>query len=156
MNLGALSEELRPWAAELLRSSWGGTDVISRGRVHHADRLPGFVVFEGNAPVGLATYAVDGRECELVTLNSEARGGGTMLLEAVVARARSMGCGRVWLVTTNDNVDALRFYQRRGLRLAALHRDAVDASRRLKPSIPRVGAHGIPVHDEIEVEVRLI
>ena len=78
------------------------------------------------------------------------------LLEAVVERARARACRRVWLITTNDNVDALRFYQRRGFTLVALHRGAMEQSRRLKPSIPEVGAHGIPIRDELELEQRLI
>jgi hypothetical protein len=59
----------------------------------------------------------------------------------------------VWLVTTNDNLDALRFYQRRGLRLVAVHAGAVDEARRLKPEIARVGEYGIPIRDEIELEL---
>jgi hypothetical protein len=31
----------------------------------------------------------------------------------------------------------------------------VDEARRLKPSIPLVGDHGIPVHDELELELPL-
>jgi hypothetical protein len=55
---------------------------------------------------------------------------------------------RLWVITTNDNVDALRFYQRYGFCLAAVHRGAVDRSRaRLKPEIPPVGAYGIPLCD---------
>jgi Acetyltransferase (GNAT) family len=70
-------------------------------------------------------------------------------------RAARHGCARLWLVTTNDNVDALRFYQRHGFRLAAVHRGAVDDSRgRLKPEIPVVGAYGMPLRDEIELEKR--
>jgi hypothetical protein len=62
----------------------------------------------------------------------------------------------VWLVTTNDNLVALRFYQRRGFRLSALRPGAVDeARRRLKPAIPDAGAFGIPLRDELELELRL-
>jgi hypothetical protein len=67
--------------------------------------------------------------------------------------AGRQGCARLWVITTNDNVDALRFYQRRGFCLAAVHRGAVDRSRAsLKPEIPAVGAYGIPLRDEIELE----
>jgi hypothetical protein len=63
---------------------------------------------------------------------------------------------RLWLVTTNDNVDALRFYQRRGFRLAELRPEAVTLSRRaLKPEIPMVGAHGIELRDELELDLEL-
>jgi hypothetical protein len=67
--------------------------------------------------------------------------------------ARRQGCARLWVITTNDNVDALRFYQRRGFCLVRVHRGAVDRSRAgLKPEIPAVGAYGIPLRDEIELE----
>jgi len=77
------------------------------------------------------------------------------LLEAVARNAAAKGCRRLWLITTNDNVDALRFYQRRGLRLVAVHRGAVDRARLVKPQIPDVGSFGIAVHDEIELELEL-
>jgi ribosomal protein S18 acetylase RimI-like enzyme len=80
---------------------------------------------------------------------------GTALIDAVRDVAERAGCTRLWLVTTNDNLDALRFYQRRGFVLAALHRDAIEAARTLKPGIPAVGEYGIPIRDEIEMEMAL-
>jgi len=92
-----------------------------------------------------------------VTIDSlvEGQGVGTALIAAVAEAARASGCLRLWLVTTNDNVDALRFYQKRGFRLAALYPDAIAESRKLKPKIPPIGAHGIPIRDEIELVMRL-
>ena len=82
-------------------------------------------------------------------------GAGTALIEAVEQLAARHGCARLWVITTNGNVDAPRFYQRRGFQLAAVHRGAVDDSRsRLKPEIPVTGAYGIPLRDEIELEKR--
>ncbi len=65
------------------------------------------------------------------------------------------GCDsiEVWLITTDANLHALRFYQRRGLVLAALHRNAVEAARRIKPEIPLIGNDGIPIRDELELEL---
>ncbi len=104
--------------------------------------------------VGLAAFVIRGGECELVSLNSfqERRGVGTRLLKAVAAAAKAAGCRRVWLTTTNDNTDALRFYQRRGYDLVALRLHAVDEARCVKPSIPATGAHAIPIRHEIELE----
>ncbi|MBK9123270.1 MAG: GNAT family N-acetyltransferase, partial [Chloroflexi bacterium] len=65
------------------------------------------------------------------------------------------GIHRLWLITTNDNLDALRFYQKRGWHLVAVHRDALNESRRLKPQIPIIGMDGIPLRDEIELEMTL-
>ena len=110
--------------------------------------------------LGVLTYVVDRDrgQCEVLTIDAEQqwRGVGTALLRLVERVAAQEGCRRLWLVTTNDNVDALRFYQRRGFRLAALRPGAVDDSRaRLKPEIPTVGDYGIPLRDELELEKRL-
>jgi GNAT superfamily N-acetyltransferase len=109
--------------------------------------------------LGLLTYVPDPRweQCEILTLHATEQwhGVGSALIEAMEQLAARHGCGRLWLITTNDNVDALRFYQRRGFQLAAVHRHAVEDSRsRLKPEIPVVGAYGIPMRDEIELEKR--
>jgi ribosomal protein S18 acetylase RimI-like enzyme len=77
---------------------------------------------------------------------------GTALLDGARRVASGLGLRRVWLITTNDNVDALRFYQRRGLCIAAVHPGAVDRGRLAKPAIPLDGEYGIPIHDEIELE----
>jgi GNAT superfamily N-acetyltransferase len=146
----------REWARARLTELWDEI-VVSRGRVYDPTALPGFVAEEGGEPVGLLTYRVDGGDCEVVTINAfpKGAGAGTALLQAVAGTAREAGCARVWLITTNDNLRALRFYQRRGFRLAALHRDALQRSRELKPSIPEIGLDGIPLRDELELELRL-
>ena len=105
--------------------------------------------------VGVLTYVVGGADCEVLTLHADERrkGVGSALIAEVKQIARRAGCTRLWLITTNDNVDALRFYQRRGFRLKALHAGAVDDSRiRLKPEIPELGDHDIPIRDELELE----
>lgn len=143
----------------LLRGSWGATTVVSRGRVHDAADLPALLALDRarGEPLGLATLAPNGSDCELVTLDAFTRrtGVGSALLTAAAEWARARGCRRLWLITSNDNLDAVRFYQRRGLRLVAVHRGAVDRARELKPSIPEVGEYGIPIHDELELELTL-
>lgn len=147
----------REWAAELLRAAWGGPEIVTCGRVHDARALPGLVAEWRGERAGLAIYRPEPGACELVSLNSliERRGVGSALLNRVVALARESRCRRLWLITTNDNLPALRFYQRRGFELVAVHRGAIEASRRLKPSIPPEGLEGIPIRDEIELEFRL-
>jgi len=151
-----LGEADREWATGKLRELWG-EGVVSRGRLLDATVLPGFVAEGEGEPAGLLTYRIDGGDCEVVTINAFPTGAGvgTALMEAAAAAARDAGCRRVWLITTNDNLRALRFYQRRGFRLAALHRDALARSRELKPSIPEVGLDGIPLRDELELELTL-
>jgi GNAT superfamily N-acetyltransferase len=119
--------------------------------------LPGFVALWEGRRAGLVTYRISGAECEIVTLDSleSGLGIGTALLKAALAAARQAGCRRAWLITTNDNLDALGFYQKRGFVLTALYPGALVQSRLLKPQIPLVGQHGIPLRDELELEVRL-
>jgi GNAT superfamily N-acetyltransferase len=152
-----LAQDERPWLAEHLQLAWGGPTVVSRGRAHDASLLPAIVAVAGGELAGLATFEAAGRSCELVTLEAlrEGEGVGSALLAAVAGAARERGCERLWLVTTNDNLRALRFYQRRGLRLVAVHAGAVDLARALKPQIPVVGAHGIAIHDELELALDL-
>ena len=107
--------------------------------------------------LGMLTYVPgrDWQQCEILTLHADEqwRGAGTALVEAAAQLARRQGCARLWVITTNDNVDALRFYQRRGFRLVALRPGAVDDARaRHKPAIPATGAHGIPLRDELDLE----
>jgi GNAT superfamily N-acetyltransferase len=110
--------------------------------------------------VGVLTWHPGGDGDDTVELSAVAaaepgRGIGTALLAAFLEAIRGSGARRVWLATTNDNLDALAFYQRRGFRLAELRPGAVDAARRLKPTIPAVGAHGIPMRDELELVLDL-
>ena len=145
------------WIIAMLTETWGSTRVVSRGRMHDAMTLPGFVAVLDGQSAGLATHDAEGDSCELVTLNSliEKRGVGMALIEAVKTEAGRLGCRRLWLITTNDNTHALRFYQRRGFFFVALHKGAIADSRRLKPEIPAVGNDGIPIRDEIELAIEL-
>lgn len=147
----------RNWIAQYLDKHWGSTRIVSRGQVYLAHLLPGFIAMQDEKPVGLITYRVDGQQCEIVSFNSdiEGQGIGTALIEAAKQAAIAEGCKRLWLITTNDNMKALRFYQKRGFALAAVYPNALENSRKLKPEIPLFGIDGIPLRDEIELEMRL-
>jgi ribosomal protein S18 acetylase RimI-like enzyme len=145
-------DEDRGWADVYLEDSFGGALQTRRGELIDVLALPGFVAERSGRPVGLLTYRRDGNEFELAFMAAFERhlGVGTALLEALVAAAA--GCARIWVVTTNDNLEALRFYQRRGFRLVDLRVGALDDARRLlKPRIGAVGEFGIPLRDELEL-----
>ncbi|HUV93240.1 MAG TPA: GNAT family N-acetyltransferase, partial [Anaerolineae bacterium] len=127
----------RDWVKLLLEERWLSTDIVTRGRVHHADRLPGFTATLDDTPVGLVTYHIEDDACEIITLNSlvERWGIGSALIEAVREAAVAAGCSRLWLISTNDNQAALCFYQRKGFSVVAVYHDALEESRRLKPEI---------------------
>jgi ribosomal protein S18 acetylase RimI-like enzyme len=153
----ALRADERDWLAEHLRLAWGSTTIVSRGRARDASRLPAIVCTGGEELLGLASFEIAERACELVTIEAFRRreGIGTALLQAVVEQARDHGAGHLLLVTTNDNLAAQRFYERHGLTLAAVHKGAVDEARKLKPEIPLVGEDGVAIHDELEYHLRL-
>ncbi|MCA9304327.1 MAG: GNAT family N-acetyltransferase [Phycisphaerales bacterium] len=144
----------KPWVQHVLRQYWGSTAQVTRGKLYQADELPGVVAIRDNSPVGLLTYHIEGKGCEIITHNSMAGHGGigSCLLNAIRDKARELGCDRLWLITTNDNTPAIRFYQRRNFDMIALHRDAVTNARSLKPEIPNIGFDGIPIRHEIEME----
>ena len=146
---------------ELLRhivGSWGSDAVVAHGDRIHPARLPGFAAVSQGAIVGHVSYRLEGERCEITSIDAEPQreGIGMLLLERVIETARRRGCCTVWLTTTNDNLDALRFYQRRGFRLARIRPGAVDRAREtLKPELPVIGSYGIPMRDELDLELEL-
>ena len=157
VRIRPFTKEYKTWATALLTGHWGSARIVSRGRVYQADELPGFVAVEKDKPTGLLTYKISGKECEITTMNSlvEGKGAGSALVEAVKKSAGEAGCKRLWLITTNDNTHALHFWQKRGFFIKAIHVNALEKSRKLKPEIPRIGNDGIPLRDEIELEMKL-
>jgi GNAT superfamily N-acetyltransferase len=139
--------------AELLQQHWGDRKVVSRGKVHDAALLPGLIAERDGSPVGLITLHYEGNACEVVTLDAfVAREGiGSALLRKAQEEAVARGYNRFWLITTNDNIDALAFYQKCGFRMVAVHPDAVSEARKLKPQIPLMTDNGILILDEIEM-----
>lgn len=157
LTIRPLTDADRGWLERFAVEHWGADLMVVHGERFYLSRLPGFAAQEDGQVVGLITYTIAADQCEITSLDSlrEGRGIGGALIEAVKAAAAERGCRRLFLVTTNDNIHALRFYQRRGFILAALRPGAVEESRRIKPEIPQVGYHDIPIRDEIELEMIL-
>jgi ribosomal protein S18 acetylase RimI-like enzyme len=153
VRIRAVHDGDRPMLSWLVAQLWGSDVVAVHGTQFRPAELGGFIAERAGRVAGLVTFDVAGDMLEIVTLNAIDRqaGIGTMLIDVVVKAARRRGCREVRLTTTNDNIDALRFYQRRGFRLAELRPGAVDRARREKPDIPRTGDYGIPLRDEIDL-----
>lgn len=147
--------EDQPAVERFLEIRWGSTIVVGHGTRYDAARLPGILTTDKSGMSGLLTYAINNDGLEVVSLDAveKGRGIGTALLEE--AKRRATPTGRLWLITTNDNLDAIRFYQRRDLRIVAVAPDAVDEARRIKPTIPEIGDYGIPIRDEITLQILL-
>jgi len=144
-----------PWIKKVLRERWGAEIIVVHGEVFHPAELAGFGAFLSDEPAGLVTYNIKGKACEIITLDAlqPGLGIGSRLITAVKEYAKKQGCQRLWLITTNDNLNALRFYQKKGFRLFALRPGAVEAARKIKPEIPLKGEESIPIRDEIELEM---
>jgi GNAT superfamily N-acetyltransferase len=158
LTIRPLGAEDGPWVAAWMREHWGDETMALRGELLRPAEHPGFAALLGDETVGLATYIVQGAACELLSLNSlrEGLGVGGALVDAVAAAARAAGCTRLQLITTNDNLKALGFYQRRGFRIVGVSPGAVDQARAtIKPAIPAVAENGIPIRDEIELLMEL-
>lgn len=136
---------------EIIIKEWGSDYVIVHGDIIHPAELPGYKIMDGNLLVGLLTCIIRGQECEIVTLNSfrEGEGIGETLLKSAETYALSQQCKTCTLVTTNDNLHALGFYQKRGFYISAVKPGAVDEARKVKFTIPKIAENGIPIRDEI-------
>lgn len=128
--------------------------MILHGETIRPEQVHGFATEDWG---GVVTYRIRNSDCEIVSLDSldNGRGIGAALLRAVVDEARARGCARLVLTTTNDNLRALGFYQKRGFTLVKVRPGAVDEARKVKPAIPEIGEDGIPLRDEIDLEMKL-
>ncbi|QQE81296.1 GNAT family N-acetyltransferase [Alicyclobacillus sp. SO9] len=148
-----VSSAEKDWVRKLWESEWGGATMISRGKTYRLAELSCLVAVEQTEVMGAATYHVDADSCELVSINAirAGLGVGTQLLRGVENAARLPGSSKVWIITSNDNLDAMKFYQRRGYRMTQIYVGAIDNARLQKETIPRIGNYGIEIHDEIEL-----
>ena len=147
----------RPEVAQFIEKHWGSRKMMSCGKVYDADDLEGIIERDQAEMVALLTMRVDTDGLEILSVNSVVAGRriGTSLILAAIEEARKRACVKVWLATTNDNLRAVALYQRLGFRITEVHVGMVDEARKIKPEIPRVGADGIPVHDELILELQI-
>lgn len=154
-----IDDSNRERANEILKEEWESTDIIIRGKVIDGTKLNGFIAKKENEEIiGLITYLIwENNECEIVSLNSNIskKGIGTKLIEKVKQVAKENGCKVVKLVTTNDNVNAIYFYQKRGFSISNIYIDAIKETRKLKPQIPKYAENGIEIKDEIEMRMKV-
>jgi ribosomal protein S18 acetylase RimI-like enzyme len=158
MHIICLEEGERDWLRAVFADRWGGEPIVGRGRARELDELTALAAMsEEGSRLGVATYALEGPEAELVTLDAfvEGIGVGRTLISAVAESARAERCTRLLVMTTNDNLRALELYQRAGFRIEAVRPGAVAAARAVKPCIPERSPNGIPINDEIDLVMAL-
>ncbi len=155
MSRSEITDADRAELAEFIESHWHSRKVMSHGQAYYPHKEQGFVERQDGAIVGALTYRIDGDGMEILTLNSTVVGQriGTSLVLNVIEKARALGCIRIFLTTTNDRLRAIGFYQRLGFRMIAINLAVVDDARKSKPEIPETGERGVPIHDEIVMEL---
>ena len=153
-NIERISDKTRNLVNQFFIDNWYSTDMSIRGKIIDGTKLDGFLLQEGNTIIGLVTYIVVEDICEIVSLDSkrENLGIGSVLLKEVEKFAMDNNCKKMRLITTNDNMKALQFYQKRGYCLTRLYPNAMEEVRKIKPDVPVRGDNDIPLRDEIELE----
>lgn len=155
MEYVKINTQNREHINSFISKHWFSTDMIIRGTIIDMTKVNGIVALENNDIIGLLTYTIHENICEITSLDTllEGKGIGTTLINKLLPIAKEANCNKVIVVTTNDNINAIRFYQKRGFDMVRLYHNALDISRKLKPSIPLTGDNGIPLKHEIEFEI---
>ncbi len=153
-----IQHEDKAWIEKFIEEHWASTTLITRRKKYHVHLLDGFIAVQNGKPLGLITLCIENSDCQIISLNAmvENIGIGTELLKMATAFAQENKCERIWLITTNDNTPALRFYQTRGFILKKLYCNEIEYARQLKPEIPLYGIDSIPIRDEIELEYNFL
>lgn len=147
-----INDKFRASINEHIEIEWAGPIIVTKGIVHNTSNSDGLMSIENNELQGYVLFKITNKYCEILVLQSfsENQGIGSALINAVISEAKASKCNQVWLITTNDNIHAIRFYQKFGFELIGVHLNALDASRKLKPTIPLIGNENIPLKHEFE------
>jgi len=160
-NIESVSAQTRDLVTAYIIKEWQTAQIKIRGEVIDCSTIDGFIIFDESREnvLGLITYIFREDACEIVSLNSERPrlGIGTALVEKLKEAAIAHGCKAMRLLTSNDNLNAIGFYQKRGFDLVGVNIGAIDRARAtFKPEIPLIGQNGIPLHHELDFSMDLI
>ncbi|MEO4053114.1 GNAT family N-acetyltransferase [Solibacillus sp. CAU 1738] len=154
MHIIKITEAKRNNVITFFEEHWGSTEMVISSGIYPCNELDGFYYEnESGQIVGLITYIIRDNECEIISLDSivEGQGIGTKLVAQVEQFAKNSSCNLISLITTNDNLHALKFYQKRYYRIVNVIPNAVQVARKIKPTIPLIGNDGIPLNDELKL-----
>ena len=154
----SIDDDNRSIAAEYITKYWKTVNMVLHRKMTNVSLHEGVMAMQNGEPIGVCMYTVDGDQCEITLLDAgihKGKGIGTELVECVKRTAREKGCRRLYLVTTNDNIEAILFYQRRGFDLVHVHYNEMDEVRKIKPMVPLTGSHGVPLKHDIEFSMEL-
>jgi len=156
-KIRVINKNDKDWIKKYITREWGSNRVVNRGKIYLASELPGFIAEKDGQYLGLLTYNLENHNCEIITLNSlkAGEGIGTALIDEIKNLVKENHCQRLWLITTNNNLSAIEWYKKQGFKIKAIYKNSMEISRKLKPQIPLVDDKGVPIKDEIEMELQL-
>ena len=151
------TEKDSPIVKVFMDKCWGGEPLIVHEKEFYPSKMDGLLAFKDGDVESFLIYEVIGKTCEIIVFEvlQKFKGLGTLMIEELKKVAKEKGCDRIFLMTTNDNLDALRFYQRRGFTICGIHLNSMEEARKKKSSIPEVGDYDIPLRDEIDLELMI-
>lgn len=163
MKITNITNNLRPIYDNYVKDEWAGPMVATRGKLYDTRILPTIVATSDNGkPWGFLSYNIQGDSLEIVTLFCIVKsvGAGTALMDRAAEIAKENSCNKMWLITTNDNTNAIKFFQKYGMTMSALHANAFEnITRKLKQfpqnetGEPILGNDNIRILHEIEFEI---
>jgi GNAT superfamily N-acetyltransferase len=112
--------EIRRATEAEVEADWRSLRAAARNRRSarlHALDVEGFIWRDpASGRRGLVSWWIDGERAEIVSVHAEPPGSGTgtRIMDAAEEELRRRGVKTAVLATTNDNVRALNFYQKRG------------------------------------------
>lgn len=139
---------------DLFIDNWGDDEMVVSSGTYQLSDLPGFVEYDEAEIIGVITYIIKNDQIEIISLDSfrENVGIGSQLLKKLEEISEEKDITKISVITTNDNLNALKFYQKRGYSIIKVIPNAVEKARKQKPSIPLFAENGIPIRDEIVLE----
>jgi len=150
----AAPEDREPSLA-LFRHDFGRAAIVAFGEVMTLENHPAIVAEMKGELAGALAYRLQPGAFQIIALATDPMWQRSGVASHLVGEAelltRRHGLSRLVFATTNDNLPALYFYQRRGWTITEV---AAGAMITRSPAA-HVGFAGIPVRDEIRLEKRL-
>ncbi|MFC1659278.1 GNAT family N-acetyltransferase [Pseudomonadota bacterium] len=152
-----VTPEDSPLIRHLMDKYWGGEPLMVHDKKFYPSKMEGLLAYKRNEVASFLIYEIRNKNCEIIVFEvfEKFHGLGTIMLKELKKVAKKKGCKRIYLMTTNDNLDALRFYQKRGFIICGIHLNTMEEARKKKPSIPELGDYDIPLRDEIDLELMI-
>lgn len=134
-------------AKELFQKNWGNTSMVYNRELYNLESLDYIEEYHDSSFGGIITFFEKDHSIHIVSLDTvmSNQGIGTSLLNSLTELAVKRHKSAIYVETTNDNCDAIRFYQTHDFDIYDLQLNEVAIQRKLKPSIPLIGCYNIPI-----------